>query len=256
MVALVEEGVELREAGIDAPILVLSEPAAEAADAVVAHRLTPVVYTAAGIDALAKAVADRGAPEPLPVHLKVDTGMHRVGAAPEDAVALAHAGRRAHRAASSKASARTSRWPTSPTTRTPASSSRGSDAVLAELDAAGVRPPLVHAANSAGLLAFPRRALRPRAGGHRDLRRPARARRSADRAALRPALVAEGARLAREGARRRRARLVRAPVRARRDAGRVATVPIGYADGVPRNLAAVGGEVLVRRAAPSRSPAR
>src|SRR6185369_12795410 len=29
-------------------------------------------------------------------------------------------------------------------------------------------------------------------------------------------------------------------------AGRVATVPIGYADGVPRNLAAVGGEVVVR----------
>src|SRR5262245_29457344 len=44
-VALVEEGVALREAGIDAPVLVLSEPPPVAAAAVVAHRLTPVVYT-------------------------------------------------------------------------------------------------------------------------------------------------------------------------------------------------------------------
>src|SRR6266550_1987785 len=44
-VALVEEGIELREAGIDAPILVLSEPVPAAAPSVVAHRLTPVVYT-------------------------------------------------------------------------------------------------------------------------------------------------------------------------------------------------------------------
>ena len=43
------------------------------------YGLTPVVYTLAGIDALAKAVADRGAHDRLGVHLKVDTGMHRVG---------------------------------------------------------------------------------------------------------------------------------------------------------------------------------
>src|SRR6476646_911801 len=60
-VALVEEGIELREAGIDAPILVLSEPVPAAAPSVVANGLTPVVYTIAGIDALAKAVADGGA---------------------------------------------------------------------------------------------------------------------------------------------------------------------------------------------------
>ena len=57
-VALVEEGVELRDAGIDALVLVLSEPVPEAAETVVQHRLTPVVYTRGGIDALAKAVAD------------------------------------------------------------------------------------------------------------------------------------------------------------------------------------------------------
>ncbi len=79
-VALVEEGVRLRDAGIDAPILVLSEPAPDAAAEVVARELTPVVYTEPGIDALAKAVTESGL-APLGVHLKVDTGMHLVGAA-------------------------------------------------------------------------------------------------------------------------------------------------------------------------------
>src|SRR5262245_49120661 len=44
-VALVEEGIELRDAGIDAPVLVLSEPPPGSARAVIEHRLTPVVYT-------------------------------------------------------------------------------------------------------------------------------------------------------------------------------------------------------------------
>src|SRR5258708_37838790 len=73
-VALVEEGIELREAGIDGLILVLSEPVPAAAASVVAYRLTPVVYTLAGIDALAKAVADRGAHQQLGVHPKGGTG--------------------------------------------------------------------------------------------------------------------------------------------------------------------------------------
>ena len=87
-VALVEEGVQLREAGIDAPILVLSEPVADAADAVVQYGLTPVVYTALGVESLAKAVAAAGA-QPVGVHLKIDTGMHRVGCRADDAVELA-----------------------------------------------------------------------------------------------------------------------------------------------------------------------
>ena len=49
-VALVDEGVELREAGISAPILLLlSEPPADAADAAVAAGLTPTLYTAEGV---------------------------------------------------------------------------------------------------------------------------------------------------------------------------------------------------------------
>src|SRR4051794_41251035 len=59
-VALVEEGVELRDAGIEAPILVLSEPPLDAMDEVVGRRLTPTLYTEAGVEAAAKAVAAVG----------------------------------------------------------------------------------------------------------------------------------------------------------------------------------------------------
>ena len=79
-VALVEEGIRLREAGIEAPILVLSEPGASAATAVAEWGLEPTVYSTD----FAAALAATGAS--LRVHVKLDTGMHRVGAAP-DAVA-------------------------------------------------------------------------------------------------------------------------------------------------------------------------
>src|SRR5439155_27262434 len=91
-VATVEEGVELRDAAIDAPVLLLSEPdAADVAEAV-NRRLTPTAYTAPGVAAVAAAAGrDRVA-----VHLKVDTGMHRAGADPVAAIQLAGgiAGRR------------------------------------------------------------------------------------------------------------------------------------------------------------------
>src|SRR4051812_21583487 len=70
-VALVEEGVALRAAGIDAPVLVLSEPPHEAMPSVVQHRLTPTLYTRKGVEALAGAVGTGHAR----VHVKVDTGM-------------------------------------------------------------------------------------------------------------------------------------------------------------------------------------
>ena len=88
-VALADEGVELRTAGIDAPILLLSEqPVADVAR-IGEHRLTPTVYTRAYVEALAALDMDGSDGDGLDVHLKVDTGMHRVGVAPEDAPALA-----------------------------------------------------------------------------------------------------------------------------------------------------------------------
>ena len=78
-VALVEEGIELRNAGIQAPVLVLSEPPPAAMALVVEHGLVPSCYTSAGIDAMATAARGRG---PVGVQLVVDTGMRRVGVEP------------------------------------------------------------------------------------------------------------------------------------------------------------------------------
>jgi alanine racemase len=81
-VALIEEGVALREAGIDAPILLLSEPPPASASALVAHGLTPTVYRPEMLDALEDTATRRG--QPVRVHVKLDTGMARVGVAHED----------------------------------------------------------------------------------------------------------------------------------------------------------------------------
>jgi alanine racemase len=83
-VALVEEGIRLREAGIGAPILLLVEPVPEAAKDIVANELTASVSTPAAASALSEAatVANRK----LDVHVCVDTGMHREGAPLEGAL--------------------------------------------------------------------------------------------------------------------------------------------------------------------------
>lgn len=80
-VALVEEGVALRHAGIDAPILVMTEPPASAARALLEADLDPTVYTPAFLAALNDAAV--GGP-PARVHVKLDTGMRRVGVPPAD----------------------------------------------------------------------------------------------------------------------------------------------------------------------------
>jgi len=88
-VALADEGRRLREAGIETPILLLSEPHPnEFADAA-EHRLIPTLYQSEGLKAASAAAAAAGVR--LPVHLKVDTGMARVGATPTEVMLLADA---------------------------------------------------------------------------------------------------------------------------------------------------------------------
>lgn len=87
-VSLVEEGVELRESGIHAPVLVLGGVPAGSADVIVHRRLTPVVWSPEHLEILSAAVRRSGA-HPLPVHVKIDTGMSRLGLLPEDLPALA-----------------------------------------------------------------------------------------------------------------------------------------------------------------------
>lgn len=82
-VATVPEGIELREGGVRLPILKLSHCiAGDELDAAVAHDITPTVVDAQTIDAVAAAGGHK-------VHLKLDTGMRRIGADPHEAVELA-----------------------------------------------------------------------------------------------------------------------------------------------------------------------
>lgn len=236
-VALAEEGVTLRDFGLPGPILLLSQQPYEQIPAVVAADLIPTVYTAEYARALSAA-----APPGFPVHVKVDTGMQRVGVADSEAAGfvaelatiapnLTVAGVFTHLACADD--------PASPAT--PEQLDRFA-AVLAELDRLGLRPPVVHAANSGGLLGWP--------GARHDLVRvgiamygisPGRALDELS-AGLRPVLslkarvshvkrVAAGSQVS-YGWRHRFAA-----------ATTVATVPIGYADGVPRRLgtASLGG---------------
>lgn len=78
----VNEGLALREAGLEARILVLGYCPPEQAAALVAHRLTPALTTLDTAAALVQQLESGSAP--FPVHLKVDTGMGRLGLLPEE----------------------------------------------------------------------------------------------------------------------------------------------------------------------------
>lgn len=240
-VALVEEGGALREAGIEAPILLLSEPRPEDMAPVVALGLRPTVYTPEAVDALTAAVTSEGV-GPFPVHLKVDTGMHRVGAAPEDALAVAQRivaggelaleGVFTHFAVADE--------PENPLTTVQL---ERFEAVLGALDAAGVRAPLRHAANSAAALQRPETrfdlvrcgitvyGISPAPGVTGGL-------------GLRPALSLRSRVSLVKRLDRGEALSYGQRYRLERRAN-IATVPIGYADGVRRRLSELGGEVLI-----------
>src|SRR5258706_4045927 len=89
-VALLEEGIELRQAGIQLPILITGGYYGRACGELLRHDLTPVIHDIAQLEALADEVRYSGS-EPIQVHLKVDTGMARLGVLPKDVPALATA---------------------------------------------------------------------------------------------------------------------------------------------------------------------
>ncbi len=86
-VARVEEGIELRNGGITKPVLVLSGVYQEEVAEVLTYQLTPLVYRGDIAEALSAAAGKRG--KKIPLHIKVDTGMGRIGVLAEAAVAFA-----------------------------------------------------------------------------------------------------------------------------------------------------------------------
>jgi len=87
-VAYADEGVELRQSQITLPIMVMS-PEEDAFADIVNYQLEPEIYNFKVLSAFAKQVDAMGITEPYPVHLKIDTGMHRLGFEEKDLEQLA-----------------------------------------------------------------------------------------------------------------------------------------------------------------------
>lgn len=250
-VALVEEAVELREAGIVAPILVMGGHYGGAHEEVVARDVTPVVHDVAQAAAFARLVKGGIAPGPIDVHLKVDTGMARLGATMDALAQLASElrampeirvrGLMTHLACADAA-----------TCDELIEQMRLFDEATFVLARSGVRPEVRHAANSAALLR-----------GYAKLD------------AIRPGIALFGVSPSVEGTaltgELREVMRVRTEIVALREVDqgaavgyggtwraprncRIATLPMGYADGLSRQLggsnrgatARPGGHVLVR----------
>jgi Alr-MurF fusion protein len=154
-VASPNEGLVLRHAGLAADILVLGMTPPLQAEAAVAHHLSLAVYDADLAEAYA--AAGRALGRRARLHVKIDTGMARLGVPAEAGVAFTRAmqglngvhveGLFTHFATADSAD------------QTFAREQLGRfKEVLATLEAAGARPPLVHAANSAAILALPEAA--------------------------------------------------------------------------------------------------
>ena len=236
-VALVEEGLALRDEGIAAQILVLTEfPPGSEKEALEAG-LTPSVYSYDGLDRLAEAAGATA--RPVAVHLKLDTGMHRVGLwPPGDAPAfggrILDAGLEIEGVWTHFADSELD----DEGTRRQLSLFRTAVEALA---ANGIHPPVVHAANSGATIRLPET--------HLDLVRPGAAVYGLDPGGgiarglgLRPVLswrsavtmvkrLPAGERVSYGG----RYELERTST--------IATVPVGYDDGYPRT--AEGAEVLI-----------
>ena len=86
-IATVNEGKELRDGGITAPIIIFSIVLPEEVDALIASDLEPMAGDSEYIEILEERAAKAG--KKVPVHLKIDTGMGRLGCTPGDAVSLA-----------------------------------------------------------------------------------------------------------------------------------------------------------------------
>ena len=147
-VAYVDEGIALRQAGLDTPILILAGFATEELEALFRFHLTPVISTPEQVKALA-ALEHEEDRAPLAVHVKVDTGMSRLGfrlqeIEPaihrlEDAEGIRIEGLMTHLAAADENEIATARQLDL------------FDEAIMRLETLGVRPSLIHAANSAGM---------------------------------------------------------------------------------------------------------
>ena len=86
-VAVADEGVELRKAGITLPIVVM-DPEVSAMDAIIENNLEPNIYSFQSLENIIQAVEAKGI-DHYPIHIKIDSGMHRLGFYREEMEVLA-----------------------------------------------------------------------------------------------------------------------------------------------------------------------
>lgn len=151
-VARPAEGVALRQAGIAAPILVLGALWRQEIPTILAYRLIPVVGSLAELTHLQQTVAQRAMTYPL--HVKIDTGMGRLGVMPEDVPAFLAAltqcpqlrceGLMTHLACAD-----------TPDAASVACQLARFRVVQQQWGSHGLAPRYIHAANSAGLYRYP-----------------------------------------------------------------------------------------------------
>lgn len=151
-VARLEEALELRRGGLQCPILVLGPLPAGRLSEAVAEGLSLTVFEAAQIADAAAAGRELG--RGANVQLKVDTGMSRLGAQPGDIPGLARLVAETEGARLEGLFTHFARAD-EPDPATTNQQLKLFNHVVEALQGAGLRPPLVHAANSAASLAFP-----------------------------------------------------------------------------------------------------
>jgi alanine racemase len=226
-----QEGEELRRAGVTAPILLLGLLQPEEASRIAAAGLDQTVASPGEIAALAQAA--RFAGRKIHVHLKVDTGMGRIGAPPEDAASLA---RQTAREKSLVLGGVFSHFATADEEDTSFAEEQLErfDDVLARIEHAGVEVPLRHIANSAAILNLPDATY--------DLVRPGilayglrPSRSMSSPISLRPAMTLT-TRVAAVKTVRAGTPISYGRTFVTRRASRIAVLPIGYADGLSRRL--------------------
>ncbi|HTQ03939.1 MAG TPA: alanine racemase [Polyangiaceae bacterium] len=243
-VALLEEGVELRDAGIKIPILVTGGYYGRAWGELLRHDLTPVLHDLGQVEALADEVRYSSS-EPIRVHVKVDTGMSRLGMSNADLPRLAEA---LARHPEVRLDGLMTHFACADAGETPSIDAQLDrfDEATAALARLGVEPRLRHAANSAALMRSERSWLdlvrpgialfgvEPKAGLCRELRPVMRVR--TEIIALRELPVGATAGYGGTWVAER--------------PSRIATVPIGYADGLVRALSNQGSLLVRGRRAP------
>jgi alanine racemase len=239
-VATVKEGVELRNGGITKPIVVLSGIYQEELEDVLDCQLTPMVYRLDIAEAISAAARRRGIK--IPIHIKMDTGMGRIGVLAEETPTFVN---RVRKLENLEIEGIASHFSTvdEEDSSFAAEQMRRFSRALEEIKRLGIDPPYCHIANSAALVNLPAAnftVVRPGIMLYGSYPSPS----FKGKVPLRPVMSWKS----------RIADLKRVPVGYPISYGRtfvtarpslIAAIPVGYADGYNR-LLSNRGEVLIR----------